>query len=93
MVNASRTPPRYDFLDPDRTLFEHFGTTEDAREPAAGLREVPAFAGMTLAILHWLAGLRGLGYDVIEAANGDRDAKSGIHRTRHSAPLRSYGPA
>ena len=26
VVNASPTPPRYDFLDPDNTLFEHFGT-------------------------------------------------------------------
>src|SRR5947209_11882652 len=26
VVNASPTPPRYDFLDPDRTLFEYFGT-------------------------------------------------------------------
>jgi phosphoesterase RecJ-like protein len=26
-VNVSRTPPRYDFLDPDGTLFEHFGTS------------------------------------------------------------------
>jgi bifunctional oligoribonuclease and PAP phosphatase NrnA len=26
VVNSSLTPPRYDFLDPDRTLFEHFGT-------------------------------------------------------------------
>ncbi len=25
-VNVSRTPPRYDFLDPDGALFEHFGT-------------------------------------------------------------------
>ena len=25
-VNTSRTPPRYDYLDPDGTLFEHFGT-------------------------------------------------------------------
>src|SRR3954468_10414431 len=25
VVNVSPTPPRYDFLDPDRTLFEHFG--------------------------------------------------------------------
>jgi bifunctional oligoribonuclease and PAP phosphatase NrnA len=25
VVNASSTPPRYDFLDPDSTLFEHFG--------------------------------------------------------------------
>lgn len=24
-VNSSRTPPRYDFLDPDGSLFEHFG--------------------------------------------------------------------
>jgi len=32
VVNASRTPPRYDFLDPDGTLFEHFGTQA---EPAA----------------------------------------------------------
>ncbi len=27
VVNASRTPPRYDFLDPTGTLFEHYGTT------------------------------------------------------------------
>lgn len=26
VVNASYTPPRYDFLDPDRSLFEHFGS-------------------------------------------------------------------
>lgn len=26
VVNVSPSPPRYDFLDPDRTLFEHFGT-------------------------------------------------------------------
>jgi phosphoesterase RecJ-like protein len=26
VVNSSKTPPRYDFLDPDATLFEHFGT-------------------------------------------------------------------
>ncbi len=26
VVNASRTPPRYDYLDPGGTLFEHFGT-------------------------------------------------------------------
>jgi phosphoesterase RecJ-like protein len=26
VVNSSRTPPRYDFLDPDQSLFEHFGT-------------------------------------------------------------------
>jgi bifunctional oligoribonuclease and PAP phosphatase NrnA len=26
VVNVSHTPPRYDFLDPDRSLFEHFGT-------------------------------------------------------------------
>jgi bifunctional oligoribonuclease and PAP phosphatase NrnA len=26
VVNTSRTPPRYDYLDPDRTLFEHFGS-------------------------------------------------------------------
>jgi phosphoesterase RecJ-like protein len=26
VVNTSQTPPRYDFLDPDGTLFEHFGT-------------------------------------------------------------------
>jgi phosphoesterase RecJ-like protein len=25
VVNASPTPPRYDFLDPESTLFEHFG--------------------------------------------------------------------
>src|SRR5947199_4255347 len=27
VVNTSRTPPRYDFLDPLGDLFEHFGTT------------------------------------------------------------------
>jgi bifunctional oligoribonuclease and PAP phosphatase NrnA len=27
VVNASLTPPRYDFLDPQGTLFEHLGTT------------------------------------------------------------------
>ncbi len=32
VVNSSRTPPRYDFLDPDNTLFEHFGTQA---EPAS----------------------------------------------------------
>jgi phosphoesterase RecJ-like protein len=26
VVNSSPTPPRYDFLDPDGKLFEHFGT-------------------------------------------------------------------
>jgi bifunctional oligoribonuclease and PAP phosphatase NrnA len=26
VVNASRTPPRYDFLDPHGNLFEHYGT-------------------------------------------------------------------
>ena len=29
IVNSSRTPPRYDFLDPDGTLFEHFGGLTD----------------------------------------------------------------
>ncbi len=29
-VNASRTPPRYDFLDPSGELFEHFGTQATA---------------------------------------------------------------
>ena len=27
VVNVSPTPPRYDFLDPDRTLFEQFNRT------------------------------------------------------------------
>ena len=26
VVNASRTPPRYDYLDPDETLFRHYGS-------------------------------------------------------------------
>ncbi|WP_165247831.1 DHH family phosphoesterase [Paludisphaera soli] len=26
VVNTSRTPPRYDYLDPDGTFFEHFGS-------------------------------------------------------------------
>ena len=38
VVNASRTPPRYDYLDPDGTLFEHYGTStkpEDLRDREA----------------------------------------------------------
>ena len=31
VVNASPTPPRYDFLDPDSNLFEHFGHKRPAR--------------------------------------------------------------
>jgi phosphoesterase RecJ-like protein len=27
VVNVSQTPPRYDYLDSDGTIFEHFGTT------------------------------------------------------------------
>ena len=33
VVNASRTPPRYDFLDPGGTIFEHFGSRSDPSEP------------------------------------------------------------
>ena len=29
IVNSSKTPPRYDYLDPDGTLFEHFGSMAD----------------------------------------------------------------
>jgi phosphoesterase RecJ-like protein len=36
VVNASRTPPRYDFLDPSASLFEHFGAMAD---PAAALAD------------------------------------------------------
>ncbi len=38
VVNASRTPPRYDFLDPHGTLFEHYGTqvtADDLRDREA----------------------------------------------------------
>src|SRR5690349_16222159 len=38
VVNSSKTPPRYDFLGPDRSLFEHFGTTVNATD--LGDREV-----------------------------------------------------
>jgi len=38
VVNASPTPPRYDFLDPEGTLFEHFGT--DVNPAAIADREV-----------------------------------------------------
>ena len=31
VVNASRTPPRYDFLDPTGILFEHFGVDRESR--------------------------------------------------------------
>src|SRR4051794_7409170 len=34
VVNASRTPPRYDFLDPEGTLFEHYGSQVGAAELA-----------------------------------------------------------
>jgi len=34
VVNTSRTPPRYDFLDPNRELFEHFGTMVTPQELA-----------------------------------------------------------
>ncbi|WP_435007390.1 DHH family phosphoesterase [Tundrisphaera lichenicola] len=34
VVNASPTPPRYDFLDPDGTLFEHYGTQVKAADLA-----------------------------------------------------------
>src|SRR3954465_3510022 len=38
VVNSSRTPPRYDFLDPKGTLFEHFGS--QATPASLGGREV-----------------------------------------------------
>jgi phosphoesterase RecJ-like protein len=38
VVNVSHTPPRYDFLDPDGSLFEHFGTA--VRREDLGDREV-----------------------------------------------------
>ncbi len=38
VINASPTPPRYDFLDPELTLFEHFGNTVKASD--LGDREV-----------------------------------------------------
>ena len=34
VVNVSQTPPRYDFLDPDGTIFEHFGTQVQAADLA-----------------------------------------------------------
>jgi phosphoesterase RecJ-like protein len=34
VVNASPTPPRYDFLDPQATLFEHFGAAVQPDELA-----------------------------------------------------------
>src|SRR6058998_3260037 len=34
VVNASRTPPRYDFLDPDGTLFEPLGANVVAADLA-----------------------------------------------------------
>ncbi len=38
VVNVSHTPPRYDFLDPTGTLFEHFGSR--VRPPELADREV-----------------------------------------------------
>src|SRR5215472_10580164 len=40
VVNASRTPPRYDFLDPDGSLFEHFGSLAGAGPRGLADREV-----------------------------------------------------
>jgi phosphoesterase RecJ-like protein len=40
VVNASRTPPRYDFLDPDGTLFEQFSALADADKARLADREV-----------------------------------------------------
>lgn len=34
VVNASRTPPRYDYLDPENKLFEHWGTQVHAADLA-----------------------------------------------------------
>lgn len=34
VVNASRTPPRYDYLDPTGTLFEHYGNQATASDLA-----------------------------------------------------------
>jgi phosphoesterase RecJ-like protein len=34
VVNSSKTPPRYDYLDPDGTLFEHWGTQVHAADLA-----------------------------------------------------------
>lgn len=34
VVNASRTPPRYDYLDPTGTLFEHYGNQATAADLA-----------------------------------------------------------
>jgi bifunctional oligoribonuclease and PAP phosphatase NrnA len=34
VVNASSTPPRYDFLDPQSTIFEHFGAVVKPEELA-----------------------------------------------------------
>jgi phosphoesterase RecJ-like protein len=45
VVNASRTPPRYDFLDPDGSLFEHFGSMSD---PAAELKDREALVILDL---------------------------------------------
>ena len=46
VVNSSPTPPRYDFLDPDATLFEHFGQRVQATELAD--REVAVILGTTI---------------------------------------------
>ena len=38
VVNVSQTPPRYDYLDPDGSLFEHFGTKVRPADLADRLR-------------------------------------------------------
>lgn len=45
VVNSSLTPPRYDFLDPNGSLFEHFGALED---PAAALGDREALVILDL---------------------------------------------
>ena len=40
VVNASRTPPRYDFLDPEGSLFEHFGSMTAGQAAGLGDRQV-----------------------------------------------------
>jgi nanoRNase/pAp phosphatase (c-di-AMP/oligoRNAs hydrolase) len=62
VVNSSPTPPRYDFLDPDRSLFKHFSPSEAsttaekqgdaARETVGAMREITQEILITLDIAY-----------------------------------------
>jgi phosphoesterase RecJ-like protein len=65
VVNSSQTPPRYDFLDPTGTLFEHFGSMPD---PAASLADREAIVIVDLSSWSQLGDMA----DFVRSFAGDR---------------------